>query len=281
MMDRRTFLGTTVAAGALALWRPATASPRQDAAPVVVIKRPWAGIELRAGASLLFVDPVPETEGMPARFAADSATGDGATVLISHHHADHFAPPTVRTLTGGKGALVATAGVLRFADTRGLRTVQANEWDPVFVPGNGDDMVAFAVPAVDGFGAPQVSWIVDTGGHRFFHAGDTQWHGRFGDYGRAYGPFTAAFLPVNGARQNVGRFHDVGIPAVLTPEQAVEAALALGARTLVPIHFGEPDPPVYLEASGIPERLASASRSRGMALKILADGASWTIAPRD
>ena len=34
-----------------------------------------------------------------------------------------------------------------------------------------------AVPAVDGFGDPQVSWVIAAAGRRILHAGDTLFHG--------------------------------------------------------------------------------------------------------
>src|SRR4029079_15968121 len=100
-------------------------------------------------------------------------------------------------------------------------------------------MVA-AVPASDGLGEQQVSWILTCGNRRFIHCGDTLWHGRFGEYGRQYGPFDAAFLPINGF-QRIHLNPPTGQPSSLTPEQAVSAAVLLRATTLVPIHYGASD----------------------------------------
>jgi len=53
--------------------------------------------------------------------------------------------------------------------------------------------------------------------------------------GRQLGPFNAALLPIDGAR--FSRRQPVSdLPAVLTPDQAVAAAVLLGARRIVPIH---------------------------------------------
>jgi hypothetical protein len=42
-----------------------------------------------------------------------------------------------------------------------------------------------AVPAVDGFGAYQVSWVVMAGSHKAIHCGDTMNHGYWWDFGVA------------------------------------------------------------------------------------------------
>ncbi|HEY4613457.1 MAG TPA: hypothetical protein VII11_10775 [Bacteroidota bacterium] len=81
-----------------------------------------------------------------------------------------------------------------------------------------DDFVAIPVPAVDGFGHPQVSWIVQGGDKKIIHCGDTLWHGYWRDIAIAYGPFDIAFMPINGARLNQGEVRDTGMPAVLTPQ---------------------------------------------------------------
>ena len=131
----------------------------------------------------------------------------------------------------------------------------------------------FAVPASDGLGSPQVSWVINGGGRRVFHAGDTQVHGHFWNIGRAYGPFDLAFLPINGFRQTLGRATRVPAPMSLTPEQAVDVAQILGARRVVPIHYGNAGQG-YAEvpdAIGVFVKTAKAAR---LAHTVLAPGAT-------
>jgi L-ascorbate metabolism protein UlaG (beta-lactamase superfamily) len=40
-------------------------------------------------------------------------------------------------------------------------------------PFSKDGVTVTAVPAVDGFGDPQVSWVIDGGGRKIIHRGDT------------------------------------------------------------------------------------------------------------
>jgi L-ascorbate metabolism protein UlaG (beta-lactamase superfamily) len=236
----------------------------------------WAGIMVEVGETALFVDvmPVDPKNGDPAELL--TATKKPAAI-VTHRHADHFSNAALRTVLGENGRLVAQSETLPGMDTRGLQVQSVSMWEPSFFPTwLGSDIVAFAVPAVDGFGTPQCSWIIDGGGSRIFHGGDTQWHGRWAEYGRAYGPFDAAFLPINGARMNLGRLTDDGVPAVLTPEQAVIAAGRLGANRLIPIHFGEPDPPTYNEVDHPLDRICSAAAGQ-VPLTVLQPGDWLTI----
>ncbi len=176
----------------------------------------------------------------------------------------------------------ATGGVLfhhedSVVDQRPLRLNPVAMWQPAFMPRSGADIVAFPVPASDGYGDSQVSWVIQCNGKRIIHCGDTLWHGRFWDIGQAYGPFDYAFLPINGAQQDLGRFEFVGAPGVLTPELAVSAAQALRAETVIPIHYGNPTPPVYLEEADPEARLRSAAEAAEIAIRIMAVGEtlSW------
>lgn len=92
--------------------------------------------------------------------------------------------------------------------------------------------------ASDGPGSPQVSWLIKADGQNVFHGGDTLWHGAWWDVALAHGPIDIACLPANGVEVNFPNLQPrVAVPAVMTPEQAVEAACALQARLMVPIHY--------------------------------------------
>jgi len=245
-------------------------------AGVQVRKLSWAGILIETDATALFIDatsPDP-TKGDPTDMLVSSRA---PYAVITHHHSDHFDNEALRHILGKNGRLVCLRETADWADTRGLRVQPVDLWQPVFFPPSGDDLVAFPVPAVDGWGSPQASWVIDVQRVRMFHAGDTQWHGRFTDIGRAYGPFEVAFLPINGARQNDGRFVDKGIPAVLTPEQAVAAAQELKAGVVVPIHFGGSDPPNYVETPHPLSDFQRAATSAQLRVRVLKTGESFHL----
>jgi L-ascorbate metabolism protein UlaG (beta-lactamase superfamily) len=239
-------------------------------------KLTWAGVLIETENRALFIDVIAPDEKKGEKEDI-LATTHSADALITHGHTDHFDKATLQKLLGEHGRLVCLRAAADRADTRGLRVQPVDLWQPIFFPAGSDDLVAFPVPAVDGWGAPQVSWVIDGGGVRLFHGGDTQWHADLVDVGRAYGPFDVAFLPINGARQRDGRFIDQGIPAVLTPSQAVAAAQLLRAKLIVPIHFGNPDPPDYVE---VPDPLGEFRREASKAkipIRVLSTGESFHV----
>ncbi len=123
-----------------------------------------------------------------------------------------------------------------------------------------------AVRASDATGDEQVSWIVSAGGKTVIHAGDTMWHGAWWKTGKAHGPIDVAFLPVNGAVINFPWTQPpASAPAVLTPEQAVDATAALEAGRLVPIHYGDMHHDDFYRAHPDPEGAVSrgGGRARG------------------
>jgi L-ascorbate metabolism protein UlaG (beta-lactamase superfamily) len=123
-----------------------------------------------------------------------------------------------------------------------------------------------------------VSWVISAGGRRIFHGGDTLWHGHWWRIGRQFGPFDVAFLPVNGA-QFGWRKPVSGQPGVLTPEQAVAAATILGARCLVPIHYGVSGLAEYVEVDDPIARLRNAARDKRVRIQALTPGSwvDWTV----
>ena len=275
MTSRRNLLKFAAAVTSLtALQKPAIAAAMQPG--LQVRKLSWAGILIETENTALFIDAIAPDE-KKGETSEMLSTARQADALVTHLHTDHFDRETLQTLLGKHGRLVCLRGALDRADTRGLRVQPADMWQPTFFPLPAMTSSPFRSPrSMDG-ARLQVSWVVDGGGVRLFHGGDTQWHADFVDVGRAYGPFDVAFLPINGARQRDGRFIDQGIPAVLTPSQAVAAAQLLRARMVVPIHFGNPDPPDYVE---VPDALGEFRReasSANVSIRVLHTGESLRI----
>ena len=141
----------------------------------------------------------------------------------------------------------------------------------MFEPLTLGEFTLIAVPAVDGFNETQVSWIVSGLGKRILHGGDTLWHGGFWQLGNSYGPFDAAFLPINGAKlKSVEPFSDV--EATMTPKQAVAAAIVVRAKLLIPIHYGFNDPESYLEHPNAVSELEENARARHQAYRLMKPG---------
>lgn len=256
----------------------------------LVVKRlGWAGIQLAVGDQRLVIDLFEERNAM-APFI-EEVTGplpapDGPVdvALVTHLHADHTDPVAL-----GR-ALVDDGLVLRPAPAPG------NDWDRVATaaaeaglaagkakvvtvePWQTHELGAFtatAVPASDGFGDPQISWVVEAAGRRIFHGGDTIYHGAWWPIASRFKPFDAVFLPVNGAtcdfphRQPPSPFL-----ASMDPAQAAAAAFMLGADLAVPIHYDGIDiPGLYEPTPDAAAAFESAAAEHGVATMVLEAGA--------
>jgi L-ascorbate metabolism protein UlaG (beta-lactamase superfamily) len=270
-MHRRTLL-ELVGAAALTRALPATAAAAPTPPPALRVTRlTWAGIRLVAGETTLFADATVDPSE-PGSAPLQASTPE-RHALVTHFHSDHCQPEALKPVFNARSRLVCDRDTaLRLGD-REVPLLPVALYQPEFLSPRTADFVVFAVPASDGLGSPQVSWVIDGGGRRVFHAGDTQVHGHFWNIGRAYGPFDVAFLPINGFRQTLGRTTRVPAPMSLTPEQAVEVAQVIGARRVVPIHYGGGSQG-YAEVQDAIGVFVKAAKAAGLAHTVLAPGAT-------
>ncbi|WP_408889797.1 MBL fold metallo-hydrolase [Myxococcus faecalis] len=239
----------------------------------------WAGVRLRLGKDTLFLDPLSDPTVWGAALKdplVPMEVGEGNRyVLVTHRHPDHFDRQAVRQALGDTGTLVCGPDMAATAAASGFRVRPAPLHEPVLL----NEFTVTAVPAVDGYGDPQVSWVVSGGGRRIIHCGDTLWHGSWWSIGRQLGPFDAAFLPINGARFG-WRKPVSDVHGVLTPEQAVAAAKVLGAKLLVPIHYGVAPSEDYREVPDAEAQLLAAARARKVDVELARPGEWLTWRPR-
>lgn len=214
----------------------------------------WAGIELEAGGERIVIDAIADAGPIFSHFLGPEAeplvrpdAGSASAALLTHLHRDHADAAAVDDAAADGAPVLRPASVLRTEWDRwvtgdierelletGRPQVACAPWEARAV---GPFRVT-ALPAVDGLGSPQVSWLVEADGARVLHAGDTLWHGSWWAIAQAAGPIDAACLPANGAQVAYPHLQPAvdGVPAVMTPEQAIQAGRALGAATVVPIH---------------------------------------------
>jgi L-ascorbate metabolism protein UlaG (beta-lactamase superfamily) len=271
-VDRREFLFACGGLSASALLPGGRAFSAEVADGLRIQRLAWAGIRLQLPNSTLFIDPLvdPNAWGTALKdplIPVTDAIGD-TYVLITHAHPDHFDAKAAADALSRGGTLAYPVGTNPLPIPPGARARPSALWEPQLL----GDFTATPVPAADGYGDPQVSWVVSAAGRRIFHGGDTLWHGHWWRIGRQYGPFDAAFLPINGARFG-WRKPVSGQPGVLTPEQAVAAATILGARRLIPIHYGISGlAEDYVEVEDPVGRLRTAAREKSLAIQPLAPG---------
>ncbi|AJY74809.1 MBL fold metallo-hydrolase [Paenibacillus beijingensis] len=227
-----------------------------------VQKLPWAGIRMQFETTSIAIDPLfhfPAHFGQPhdPLYPLDEF-GPVDAVLVTHHHTDHFDPEAIAAFYGETVPVYVPS--LPHALARGGRLTDIRE----IKPGESFQVGALSVTAtdsVDGFGDPQVAWVVQGGEKKVIHCGDTLWHGYWWNIAKTHGPFDAAFLPVNGAVLELPGFTPSHQPISLTPEQAVSAAVVLGAGALVPIHYGTVHhPPVYHQTPNLLDRLTATAK---------------------
>ena len=237
----------------------------------------WAGVKIESGGERLVLDAIEGRDGaVQARIGIprlpllplsdDETTLDVA--MVTHLHKDHFDADALKRRLGRNGRVVAPSGAADDVAKAGL---------PVVAVANGERVAIgrfhfTALPAVDGFGWPQSSWLVEAEGVRIFHGGDTLFHGFWWDIAKIAGPVDIAFLPINGARIAIPGMEATGLPGVMTAEQAVAAGRLLKAQLVIPIHYQEfnsppnycPDPDAettFIDQSfrqGVPSRLVAA-----------------------
>jgi L-ascorbate metabolism protein UlaG (beta-lactamase superfamily) len=255
----------------------------------------WAGVEIESAGAALVIDPLAEPGatfaalGEAARRAklpavvAPANPGAAVAGLVTHLHRDH----------ADAGALVAAladdASVYEPAwpggsDTENLALAQANaELERSGLARTGVEawecleagpFALSALPAVDGLGDPQVSWLVEAEGLRVLHLGDTIFHGYWWRMARRRGPFDVVLAPINGPAVDFPHLQPPSpLAAAMEPEQAALAGELLGAGIVVPIHYdGYSIEPWYRPAAEPTERFLAAAAGRPYEARVLECG---------
>lgn len=233
----------------------------------------WAGVELTADGSRLLLDPLGNPAplrdflGVPRAPLTPVGVDDRTWAAITHLHADHYDRDLLRRLPAGQAICHGPIAGELAAD--GVVATTARLWEPV----EAGPFRLTPVPSHDWRGDDQVAWVIEAGGHRCIHCGDTIWHGRWYEIARRYESFDVAFLPINGVIARLPGFTPTDVPATLTPEQAIEAAVVLRARRACAIHHGLfHNPPRYVEQDDALARFRAAARRRAVDALAPGDG---------
>jgi L-ascorbate metabolism protein UlaG (beta-lactamase superfamily) len=254
----------------------------------------WAGIEVEENGERVVVDPLEDPRAVFAWVNGASgqvplpeivAPQTGAIAgLLTHLHRDHADASAL------EGALAAGAEVhepLGYggAGVEQLAIAQADQelsaaalsrhplapWSRARAGG----FTLTALPAVDGTGDPQVSWLIEAAGKRVLHLGDTMFHGWWWRFSARFGAPDAVLAPINGARLTFPHRSPASpLPGAMDPAQAALAAELLQAERLVPIHYGGYELPGIYEP--VPDALDQV-RSMSARVSVLEPGESLEI----
>ena len=158
-------------------------------------------------------------------------------ILVSHAHYDHLDSWTIKRLPKS-ASVVVPLGLGDFFRKRGYSAIAELAWWDDFDLG---PLRIHLVPARHW--SNRTPWdrntslwggfVVEAGGYRIYHAGDTAQSPYFREIGQRFPRIDLALLPI-GAYEPAWfmEYHH------LNPEQAIVAFEELGARRFVPMHWG-------------------------------------------
>jgi L-ascorbate metabolism protein UlaG (beta-lactamase superfamily) len=163
-------------------------------------------------------------------------------VLVSHAHFDHLNRPSLRAIarlsrwkSGKRPTIVVPRNVRDLVSDLGFGRIVELDWWQNLQLGN---LEITHVPSRH-WGARIVrdmhrgygGYVLRSGQQSLYHSGDTAYFNGFQEIGERLKP-EVALLPI-------GAYHPASYRSVHTsPEDAVQAFLDLGARWMVPMHYG-------------------------------------------
>ena len=207
-------------------------------------------------------------------------------VLLTHAHMDHLNRPTLRSVARatkkmtGKGPIaIVPAGVEDLVKGLGFSEVRTLEW---WQETNVAGLQVTLTPCKH-WGARMFTdthrgyggYVVEADAVSVYHSGDTAYFAGFREIGERLGPIDVALMPI-------GAYFPDSYRAVHTsPEEGLQGFVDVGAKAMVPMHFGtfklgrEPmeEPPIRLMAEA--KRLGLEDKVR-----VLAEGETLLL-PRD
>ncbi|HIF94239.1 MAG: MBL fold metallo-hydrolase [Myxococcales bacterium] len=194
-------------------------------------------------------------------------------VVISHNHYDHLDLPTLRTLAerNPETRFLVPLGNADLLKKNKIDRVEEFDWGESTTLG---DITIHCLPSRhwskrslrDDRKALWSSWAVQSPKRKFYFSGDTGYFKGFSRIGEAMGPFDLVAVPI-GAYEPTEMMKE----SHMNPEEAVRAAIDLGAKRAIAIHFGTfdlSDEPV----AEPPARFLAAAEDSGLTLD-----ASWVF----
>ncbi len=215
--------------------------------PVIV----WFGHSsylIRAGGLNILVDPVLSGSASPLPFLVRAFPGSDAytigdfppidILIITHNHYDHLDKKFIRSLIPKTRLYVTALGVGKHLEEYGAGSELIKEmdwWDEQLIPGG--SLTATPARHFSGRGLKRggtlwTSFVLKIGGYSFFLGGDSGYDAHFRKIGEKFGPFDLAIL-------ECGQYNAYWPYIHMMPEETVQAAFDLGAKMLLPVHWGK------------------------------------------
>jgi N-acyl-phosphatidylethanolamine-hydrolysing phospholipase D len=157
--------------------------------------------------------------------------------LVSHDHYDHLDLPSVRVLARRGVRFVVPSGVGEIVRRVGGEVTELEWWERKDM----GPVTVHCVPSRHFSGRSLLDrnrrlwagFVVEGPGRRFYHAGDTATFDGFSEIGRRLGPIDLAAMPIGAylPRRMMASVH-------VTPEEALQGALAARASRVAAMHWG-------------------------------------------
>ncbi|MCP5532348.1 MAG: MBL fold metallo-hydrolase [Akkermansiaceae bacterium] len=185
-------------------------------------------------------------------------------VLLSHSHYDHCDVPTLEAL-GNDIPLIVPEGHRSWLAKKGFRDVREAAWFESLSFRKGVTFTATpsqhftARTPFDRNRAHWCGWLVEGGGCKLWHAGDSAWCPAFREIGERLGPIDLGMIPI-GAYQPRSIMRSMH----MNPEEAVDVFEDTRCRRAIAMHWGTfrlTDEPM----GEPPLRLRNELRKRGIA----------------
>jgi L-ascorbate metabolism protein UlaG (beta-lactamase superfamily) len=247
----------------------------------------WVGhstFAFRDGAELLLTDPhfgpralVPPRHSPPGLPLA--AIPAHAVAVLSHNHYDHLDRHTLARLPKSVAWRVPL-GLARFVRAFGFDDVAEQDWWETtecrgfrltLLPAQHWSRRLSQPDETTLWG----SWLVESARRRLYFAGDTGFFHGFAEFGRRFPGIDVALLPI-GAYEPRWFMR----PVHMNPEEALIAFRELGARWLVPMHWGTfdlTDEPVNEPGLELERRLEGAAASLATRVARLPIGGTFRL----
>lgn len=202
-----------------------------------------------AGGKKILVDPVFSGYASPFPFAVQSFAGTDVyfpedmpeldILLITHDHYDHLDYETMMKLYPKAKTIIVPLGVSAHLLSWGVPKEKIIELDwfetKHIVPGfklTATPTRHFSGRSILRNQSLWCSYVVEIGEYKVFVGGDSGFGSVFTSIGKKYGPFDLAFL-------ECGQYGDDWPSIHMRPEETALAAVTIGAKSFVPVHWGK------------------------------------------
>lgn len=197
----------------------------------------------------ILVDPVLSGSASPVKFTTRSFNGSDVYttddipeidyLFITHDHWDHLDYETMIKLKPKIGKVITGLGVGAHFERWGFDSniIIEKDWNEEVVldPGftvNTTPARHFSGRGFKRNGALWMSFVFAAPGMKIFLGGDSGYDTHFKEIGDKFGPFDIAVL-------ECGQYNEYWKYIHMMPEEAVQAAIDLNAKALVPVHWSK------------------------------------------